>query len=224
MFDYIDQWPLYAGTRNLGRFLYIADKLREILSVPGDVAEFGSWRGANVVFMAKLIEIFCPHSPKKIHCFEGFEGLTTFANQDGDSVKHHGEYKGDLQELLEIIKLYKLEHRIEIHKGLIQETVPQFISIAPTKMFSFIYFDADLYEPAKVVLDGFFERLSVGGLILFDEWNDERWPGETKAVSEFFDGRADFKMTSPSYTLQPSLVIQKTLKHYDGVAASGGLG
>lgn len=53
----------------------IADILRETLDVPGHVAEFGSWRGANLMLITKLPRIYDPHGSKQVHCFESFAGL-----------------------------------------------------------------------------------------------------------------------------------------------------
>lgn len=79
----VDHWPLYVGTSNLARYMAISDLLRESFHVPGHVAEFGSWRGANLLFMAKLLQIYDAFGQKTVHCFDSFEGLTTFVDQDG---------------------------------------------------------------------------------------------------------------------------------------------
>jgi hypothetical protein len=60
LWSVIDHWPLYGGIANLARFMAISDILRGTLGVPGHVAEFGSWRGANLMFMAKLLRIYDP--------------------------------------------------------------------------------------------------------------------------------------------------------------------
>jgi len=209
LFEVIDQWPLYCGVKNLGRFLYIYEVFREVEDVPGDFAEFGSWKGSNVVFLSKLLTALQPTSSKRVHCFESFEGLNTFHAKDGDQNGLEGKYKGSYQELLDLIKLYELDKRLIIHKGLIQDTVPEFIAAEPSTMFSFLYFDADLYEPAKIMLDNFAQKLSVGGVMLFDEWNFSEWPGETRAVSEFLDMHDNFEQVQPATTLQPSLMLKR---------------
>jgi len=209
LFEIIDSWPLYCGTQNLARFLYIYDIFREIENIPGDIAEFGSWKGANIIFLSKLLEIYHAKSNKRTHCFEGFEGLQTFHEKDGDQTGLEGAYKGSYATLIDIIKLYQLEHRINIHKGLIQDTVPKFIDSEPSTMFSMLYFDADIYEPAKVMLDNFADKLSIGGVILFDEWNFPEWPGETQAVSEFLEKNKNFEQIQPRTTNQPSLLLKR---------------
>src|SRR5207244_836812 len=57
LWSLIDHWPLYVGIGNLSRWIAILDLVRSTRSVPGHLAEFGSWRGANVMFMAKLLRI-----------------------------------------------------------------------------------------------------------------------------------------------------------------------
>ena len=66
------------------------------------------------------------------------------------------------------------------------ETVPKFLEENTGVRFSLIHFDCDLYEPTKTALEYFWPRLSKGGICLFDEYAIKDWPGETKAVDEFF--------------------------------------
>jgi len=53
------------------------------------------------------------------------------------------------------------------------------------------------------------DRLSVGGLILFDEYGFDDWPGETKAADEFLAENDMFSVIEVGAAEQPSLVIQK---------------
>ena len=77
--------------------------------------------------------------------------------------------------------------------------------------FSFVYFDADLYEPAVSVLNNCHPRLAKGGIYVFDEWNSSTWPGEGLAVREFMEAHCDsYNMESVRDTRQPSLVLRKT--------------
>jgi hypothetical protein len=206
-----DHWPLYVGIGNLSRFMAISDLLRGSLDVPGHVAEFGSWRGANLLFMAKLLEIHDALGQKIVHCFDSFEGLTTFVDQDGDAeAGTRGAYKGSLEELEDMIDLCELGDAIEIHKGLIQDTLPPMLSARPGIQFSFVYCDTDLYEPSKEILERMDPHLSRGGLFVFDQWNYDAWPGESLAVREFMDARGTaYRMESVRQARQPSLVLRK---------------
>lgn len=210
LWSVIDHWPLYVGVKNLARFMAISDLLRSTFKVPGHIAEFGSWRGANLLFMAKLLKIYDPLSNKSIHCFDSFEGLSTFCDKDGSADAMQGAYKGTLEELQVFLRLYKLEDNIEVHKGLIQDTLPDVLQKFPGLSFSFVYCDTDLFEPTKLVLELLHERLSKGGLFVIDEWNFEQWPGEAVAVRNFMnDYDRCYEMLHVSHASQPSLVLKK---------------
>ena len=95
LWEIVDQWPLYCGISNLARNIVISDLIRANLNVPGHVVEFGSWKGSNIVFMAKLLQIFDPLGSKMVHCFESFEGLETYSKKDNEESKTgRGNYKG----------------------------------------------------------------------------------------------------------------------------------
>jgi Macrocin-O-methyltransferase (TylF) len=208
----IDHWPLYCGIGNLARYMAIAEIVRRSLVVPGHVAEFGSWRGANLLFIAKLLRILDPQGSKVVHCFESFEGLTEFRRQDAESTQLKGHYKGSLEELIDMIKLYEMEDEIVIHRGLIEETLPRTLEEQKALTFSLVYFDADLYEATKVALRHVHPRLAKGGLLVFDEWNYEDFPGEGIAVNEFLAEFSDcYRVEHVAQTRQPSLLLQKTI-------------
>ncbi|HVX76390.1 MAG TPA: TylF/MycF/NovP-related O-methyltransferase [Bradyrhizobium sp.] len=210
LWSVVDHWPLFAGETNIARFLAIYEILKGQRSVPGAIAEFGSWKGANLMFMAKVMEILDPRSNKQIHCFDSFEGLTQFTDNDTDADKWRGTYKGSLADLQEMITLYDKQDTICIHPGLIEETLPQFLNEDKGIAFSLIYFDADVYSPAIAVLRNCHDRLVKGGVIVFDEWNFENWPGESVAVREFMSEQADsYNMEHVANTRQPSLILRK---------------
>jgi Macrocin-O-methyltransferase (TylF) len=211
LWSVIDHWPLYCGISNLARALAIAELLRSTLAVPGHIAEFGSWRGANLLFLAKLLRIYDPLSGKQVHCFEGFEGLTTFVPKDGASIETRGKYKGSYEELIDIRTLYDMEDEIVIHKGRVQDTLPAALAAQTELTFSFVYCDVDLYEPTSMILNRLHPHLAQGGVFVLDEWNASNFPGETLAVREFLDRHGDsYIMEHVTRTRQPSLALRKT--------------
>lgn len=210
LWSVIDQWPLYVGMGNLARFMAIGDLLRETLEVPGHIVEFGSWRGANLMFMTKLLRIYDPHSCKQVHCFESFAGLETFSEQDGIAGESEGgTYRGSYEELQAMINLSELDDDIVIHKGDILQTLPDALKNEGLS-FSFVYCDTDLYAPSRLILDSLHPRLSKGGIIVMDEWNYDKWPGEAVAVREFMESHGDlYEMRHVRNARQPSLVLKK---------------
>jgi hypothetical protein len=47
-----------------------------------------------------------------------------------------------------------------------------------------IYLDFDIYEPTKIAIETFINRMPRGGIIAFDELNAKVFPGETIALLE----------------------------------------
>ena len=45
----MDAWPLFVGTKNLARYAFLSQQLLRVDNIPGDIAEFGCWRGATQV-------------------------------------------------------------------------------------------------------------------------------------------------------------------------------
>ncbi|MEJ0037607.1 MAG: TylF/MycF/NovP-related O-methyltransferase [Gammaproteobacteria bacterium] len=206
----IDHWPLYCGVGNLSRFLAIAEILKQTLSVPGHIAEFGSWRGANLLFMAKLLRIFDPLGSKVVHSFDSFEGLQTFAPEDGAAVATRGQYRGSFEELTDMISLYGMNDDIEIHKGWIDDTLPALLRERTEFSLSLVYVDVDLYAPTRTILDACHSRLSSGGVVVFDEWNHEKFPGETVAARDFLDAHAgEYRPVHVANARQPSMYLVK---------------
>jgi hypothetical protein len=204
LFGFIDHWPLYAGVQNISRFLYIYEQLKSVANISEDVVELGSWKGANLLWLAKSQLFF--NGTKKIHCFDSFEGLTEFTKYDG-SEHLKDKYKGSEENLRAMIELYELDNTVEIHKGLIEDTVPNWSKLQ--NKISFIYFDADLYQAAKTTLEHLTPLLAKGGLILFDEYGVPEWPSETKAVDEFLIQNSDYEVITPNNCVQPTLMLKK---------------
>ena len=65
-----------------------------------------------------------------------------------------------------------------------------------------IYLDTDTYEATKVALESFLPLMPKGSIIVFDELNTDKYPGETLAFKEFFKV-TDFKLTR--FPIEPLL-------------------
>jgi hypothetical protein len=74
--------------------------------------------------------------------------------------------------------------KIELVKGDLVETLPQYLKNNPHLVVSLLYLDLDLYEPTKIALELLIDRMPKGAIIAFDELNASIFPGETVAVNE----------------------------------------
>lgn len=197
--DAVKLFPVLARRQWLKRFLAHHEMFMKTLEVPGDIAELGVFRGQGLMTWANFLESYCISDRTKIvYGFDNWKGFTNISDKDGaesgDLQKYEGgfspsQYYEELKAAIEIFdsdRFVPWKDRIKLIEGNIQETIPKFIEDNPGVRFSLVHFDCDMYEPTKVGLEYFWDRLSRGGVFLFDEYAIKDWPGETKAVDEFF--------------------------------------
>jgi hypothetical protein len=51
--------------------------------------------------------------------------------------------------------------------------------------------------------------VSVGGIVLFDEYGIHDWPGETRAVDEFLAGHPGLRLRTLAWTNTPAAYLVK---------------
>lgn len=223
--DALDAVKLFAvlGRRQwLKRFLAHAELFKQTLDVPGDLAELGVWRGAGLMTWANLLETYVVgNRTKTVYGFDNWEGFTGLAPEDGAQDAAAGKVVGGfspksyLPELKDAIAIFDQDRfipqkaRVKLVPGDIAQTVPQFVKDNPGVRFSLIHFDCDLYQPTKAALEAFWPVLSVGGLMLFDEYAIPNWPGETRAVDEFIAGKPGLRIRTLNWNNTPAGYLVK---------------
>ena len=211
LYEFIDHFSIYAGVHTIANKLWTYEMLRKTVSVPGDIMEFGTWKGSNLMFLAKMNKVLEPFSPKRIIGFDNFAGLPAPAPEDGATAKQHvGAYKGNEKTLRDAIKLFELEKKVELVVGDALSTIPHYEKNNPQTVISFAYLDFDLYEPTKQALALIEKSLSVGGIVVFDQACTVEWPGETIAMKEFLDESSNkFAMINNDLSRQPTVALKR---------------
>lgn len=209
LYDYIDHFSLFAGVHTIGNKLWTFELLKKTIGVPGDIFEFGCWKGSNLMFLAKVSSLLEPSAPKNMFGFDNFSGLPLGEKEDGKfAMSQAGEYVGNEDILRKAINLFDLNSKVKLIIGDAIDTIPSFTKQYPEALCSFAYIDFDLYKPTKAALSFLDTSLSIGGVIVFDEACDPDWPGETIAMKEFLNiTKHKFKMLSNPISLQPTVAL-----------------
>jgi hypothetical protein len=191
----IENFAKYVPRQTLAKFLVRYEIFKRILPVNGSIVEAGVLRGGGLFTWAKLSAIFEPvNHTRKIIGFDTFAGFPSVHEKDqlGDSshLRVGGLEADSYDDILNGIRLYDLNRpvghipKIELVKGDIAVTMPQYVRDNPHLVVSLLYLDVDLYEPTKVALQTVLERMPKGSIIVFDELNAKMFPGETSAVHD----------------------------------------
>ncbi len=200
----IENWPSFLGRfceisvprgivrrrtaepRGAANLNIILELLKRTAEVEGDLAECGVFRGATLIPMAVYLQQ--RGGKKTLWGLDSFEGFDQTVYQDirlGGEKDSEKKLKGFSQTSLAYVQnkleTFGVESYVQLLPGFFHQTLPT----VRNRQFSFVHLDCDLYESYKVCLDFFYERLSSGGIILLDEYNDPHWPGCNKAVDEF---------------------------------------
>lgn len=211
LYEFMDHFGLYAGIQTIGNKIFTYELLKQTAGVPGHIAEFGSWKGSNLLFLAKMSRLLEPESVKRVIAFDNFSGLPEGTSEDGKfSETQVGKYKGDEAVLRRCIELFEFEQTIELVKGDACETIPAYFKDHEDLVLSFAYLDFDLYEPTSSALSMIEETISVGGMIVFDEALTEEWPGETIAMKEYLKNTSHgYKMIANDFSRQPTVALKR---------------
>jgi hypothetical protein len=190
----IECFPRYARRQHLKRFLAMYEIFKLALPVKGSVVECGVFRGFGLMSWAKLSAILEPENlTRRIYGFDTFAGFPSLnpKDQNEKTSTEIGDLKANsYDELNELIGLYDQDRflghipKVQLIKGDIAQTAPQFIKDNPQLLVSLLFIDCDLYEPTRIALQTFVSRMPKGAVLVFDELDNPQWPGETLATLE----------------------------------------
>ena len=97
----------------------------------------------------------------------------------------------DFSKLFEFCETKK---NVSLLKGIFSKVLKDF-----NKKIDVLHIDCDLYESYKECLNLLYNKVTIGGSIIFDEYYSHKYPGAKIAVDEFFEDKKGYfeKYTTP---------------------------
>jgi hypothetical protein len=193
--EYVAESPMCFSSRvSVQSLITRYEMYKLILNVPGDIIECGVYRGNSFTFLAHLSVILEPFSVnRRLIGFDTFEGFSSIDPSRDPSDVTEETFADTSIEVLEnalsaidrIRPVNKVE-RFKLVKGDITNSLPQFIAENPWMTCALLILDTDLYAPTKIALEEVLPLMPKGGVIVFDEFNYQNYPGETQALRDTF--------------------------------------
>jgi len=210
---------MYMKSSALAKILFLNEVYQEIVKIPGDIVEFGTWWGQNLIVFENLRAIYEPFNKNRhITGFDTFSGYEGFSEQDSKNkmIKPGNfavgkNYKIYLEKLLNFHEKNNILANIKKHKiiqGNVINTVPKFFESNQGIIIALAYFDVALYEPTKICLETIIPHLIPGSVIMLDELNEPASPGETIAVKEVLRD-IKYKIKKSKFISDRSILIIK---------------
>lgn len=164
-------------------------------NIQGSIVECGVWKGGSMMAVAKTL-LSMNANDRDLYLFDTFTGMTRPSKVDvgvGTDEKavdifnkeKTGEdtsnwIRASINEVKKnFINLGYNQKKIHFVEGKVEETIPK---NSPNKI-SLLRLDTDWYESTKHELIHLFPKLSKGGIIIIDDYDD--WEGCRKAVDEY---------------------------------------
>jgi len=207
----MENFPKYVRRQNLTRFLVLYELFKKVMNVKGSIVECGVYHGFGVMSWAKFSAILeHVNLTRRIYGFDSFEGFPGISDDDrsasSDHVKSGELASNSYDEIMGLSEIHDttrfLGHipKVKLIKGDAVKTIPQFVEEHPHLLVSLLYLDFDLYDPTMAALEHLFPRMPKGAVIAFDELDNPLWPGETKAMLDFFK---DHKLKLERFPFDP---------------------
>jgi O-methyltransferase len=172
--------------------LIVATRYVAAQPVEGAVVECGVWRGGSMQAVARVLAAH-GDTRRELHLFDTFEGMPPPGAED---VKHGGAPAAELlrtrprtHNVWAVAGLDDVrdgmartgypEQRVHYHQGLVEDTIPE---DAPQQI-ALLRLDTDWYASTRHELEHLYDRVSSGGVVIFDDY--DYWDGARKAVDEF---------------------------------------
>ncbi|MFN7221850.1 MAG: class I SAM-dependent methyltransferase [Burkholderiales bacterium] len=182
--DYIHHFPCFTGAMTLARYLSLYECYQKTLGVAGNIAEIGMYKGAGSLFLAKLTQLYEPLALTQVHGFDWFQGAQNLSESDQ---KHliTGSYAEPQERVNSLVESQDLSHLVKIHcLDMASTQIEDFFHTHRHLQFKLVIFDIGIYEVVSKSLPLFWNRLTPGGIMIFDQYNFDIAPGETEAVRE----------------------------------------
>ena len=180
-------WPYDLNTTTARRFLHFRDLLLQLEDVEGRIVECGVGPGRSLFAFAILTQ--CVARARRIVGFDTFEGLPSPTAEDGRGNAHKSGWfshsEANVRELLQFNGVASdfIDENITFVRGTLAESLPAYDG----RPIALLHLDVDLYESYKTALDRLWPFVSPGGIVTFDEYRSEAFPGATRAIDEFLD-------------------------------------
>lgn len=159
--------------------------------VPGDLIETGVWRGGATIFMRGLLAA-AGVTDRTVWAADSFEGLPepdpekfpveAKAHHGPMMTKAYGHFAVSLEDVQRNFRAYGLlDDKVRFLKGWFKDTLPT----APIERLAVMRLDGDYYESTMDGLTNLYDKLSVGGYAIIDDYGEDTWTYCRKAVDDF---------------------------------------
>ncbi len=172
--------PLPNWQWNLQTALWAVSQARH---VPGDFVELGVFKGHTTLFCADYVQF--QTWPKRWWLYDTFEGIPEDQLDPGWENANKAAYHAAAFSFEEVTARFAGYPNITVTRG----RVPEVLDEAGPETIAFMHVDLNNSTAEIAALDRLYDRLSPGGVILFDDYAWAASAAQFKAERRWFNAR-----------------------------------
>jgi hypothetical protein len=178
---------------SLHRLNHLQSCIEDVLAheIGGDLIETGVWRGGATIFMRAALKAY-DATDRIVWVADSFEGLPepdadkfpleAKAHQGSVMKKTYKHFAVSLEDVQRNFSAYgMLDDHVRFLKGWFKDSLPT----APIEALAILRLDGDFYESTRDALVNLYDKLSIGGYAIIDDYGETGWTYCRKAVDEF---------------------------------------
>jgi hypothetical protein len=153
--------------------------------------ETGVWRGGATIFMRAMLKTYGV-ADRTVWVADSFEGLPepdaekfpieAETHSGSLMTKVYDHFAVDLEAVKSNFRAYGLlDEQVRFLKGWFKDTLPN----APISALAIMRLDGDYYESTTDALTNLYDKLSVGGYAIIDDYAEDAWTHCRRAVDDF---------------------------------------
>jgi hypothetical protein len=203
-------WYWTAPVSRLSKAIAQWEIYKSIIELPGCIGEFGIYKAASLIRLATFREIAENAHSRRIIAFDIFG---RFPSPPQGSSPHDVSFierfeaeggPGLSEEEVSSILQQKGFSNIDLVRGDIFDTLPNFLERHPQLRFALVHVDVDLYAVTRFVLDLTAPLLVQRGAFMLDDYGGVT--GATRATDEFLLDNPGFSMTKTELSYAPAVL------------------
>src|SRR5450755_338933 len=199
-------WPARAhsmiGKKRMLQLQRAAEFVLE-RGIPGDFIETGVWRGGACILLRAVLKAHGV-TDRRVWLADSFAGLPPpdpehYPADRGDTLYTYPALAVGLESVRENFARYGLlDDQVVFLEGWFRDTLPT----APIDKLALLRLDGDLYESTIQPLSALYDKVSVGGFVIVDDYNV--FPNCRAAISDFRRSRG---ITDRMHTIDSAAVF-----------------
>lgn len=217
LFDAFNGFMLSSDLKVFGKLLARTLLFNQVKDIPGDIVECGVFKGTGLLTFLKLKRYFCPNSHKQVIGFDFYntkdlvDSLSGYDKEAMDTMfrdrgwSHEPNFRDYLNQ--RILDFGFKDYEFELVPGDVCKTTHQFVEERPGAKISLLYIDVDLDVPTYEILSAMWDKVSSGGIVVFDDYAYQRWTESPGADRFFKDKNVQIKslnfMAPTAYVVKP---------------------